>query len=185
MICFIDFETTGIDIFRDEPIEFGAVLVDYELKVIKEFSSKISIKKSVYLTKRAYNIHNISIEELNNAPTPKEVTNGFFNEFGTDFRLSGWNISFDVSFLRKLCHKNGMMVKYNKINHRHIDIQSLCFLANELNVVENENTSLTDWVNFFGFKRSNNHSAAEDAKLTLKVYKELLNLFRERIILIK
>ena len=125
MICFIDFETTGIDVFRDEPIEFGAVLVDNEMKIINEFSSKISTNKNVYLTKRAFNIHNISIKDLNNAPKPKEVISNFFNEFRTDYRLSGWNINFDVSFLRKLCHKNGMMVMYNKINHRHIDIQLL------------------------------------------------------------
>jgi DNA polymerase-3 subunit epsilon len=181
MICFIDFETTGIDVFRDEPIEFGAVLVDYNLKIENEFSSKISIKKSVYLTKRAFNIHNISIEDLDKSPSQKEVVNKFFNKFGTDFRLGGWNLSFDVSFLRKICHKNGMMVRYNKINHRHIDTQSLGFLAAELGLVEQSNNSLNDWVNYFGFKRRNNHSALEDAKLTFEVYKELLCLFRKRL----
>jgi|SRR5690554_5542348 len=178
MICFIDFETTGIDVFRDEPIEFGAVLVDSKMKIINEFSSKVSINKSVYLTKRAFNIHNISIEKLYDAPNPKEVMNRFFYQFGTDYRLSGWNISFDVSFMRKLCHKNGMMVKYNKINHRHIDIQSLCYLAVELELIKQNNNSLNDWINYFGLKRSRNHSAIEDAKLTFEVYKKLLDLFR-------
>lgn len=182
MICFIDFETTGIDVFRDEPIEFGAILVDDELKIIKQYSSKIAINKSVYRTKRAFNIHNISFEDLENAPKPKEVINNFFKEFGTDYRLSGWNINFDVSFLRKLCHKNGMMVKYNKINHRHIDTQSLAFLATELGLVEINKNSLSDWVNFFGFERSNIHTAVEDAELTFKVYKELLNFFRKQLV---
>lgn len=181
MICFIDFETTGIDVFRDEPIEFGAVLVDYNLKIKNEFSSKISINKRVYLTKRALNIHNISLEDLDKSPSQKEVINKFFNEFGTDFRLGGWNTSFDVSFLRKICHKNGMMVKYNKINHRHIDIQSLGFLAIELGLVEYGKNSLNDWVNYFGLIRSNNHSAVEDAKLTFHVYEKLLNLFKTRL----
>ena len=142
MICFIDFETTGIDVFRDEPIEFGAILVNNKMKIINEFSSKVSINKSVYLTKRAFNIHNISNEKLKDAPNPKDVINKFFNEFGTDYRFSGWNISFDVSFFRKLCHKNGMMVKYNKINHRHIDTQSLGFLAIELGLLEQDRKSV-------------------------------------------
>lgn len=181
MICFIDFETTGIDVFRDEPIEFGAVLVDPDFKIINELSSKIALKKSVYLTKRAYNIHNISIEELKGSPSQSDVIDKFFNEFGTDFRLSGWNTSFDISFLRKICHRNGMMVKYNKINHRHIDTQSLGFLAVELGLVKQSQNSLNDWVNYFGFIRSENHSALEDAKLTFEVYKELLYLFRSKI----
>lgn len=181
MICFIDFETTGIDVFRDEPIEFGALLVDDKMEIVNEFSSKISTNKSVYLTKRAFKIHNISSEEINNAPNPKEVINNFFNEFGTDYRLSGWNISFDVSFLRKLCHKNGMMVNYNKINHRHIDVQSFGYLAIELGLIAHNNNSLNDWINYFGYKRSMNHSAIEDVKLTFRVYKELLTTFRTRV----
>lgn len=181
MICFIDFETTGIDVFRDEPIEFGAILVDCNLEIENEFSSKISINKSVYLTKRAFNIHNISKEDIDNSPNQEEVINKFFNQFGTDFRLGGWNTSFDVSFLRKICHKNGMMVSYNKINHRHVDTQSLGFLAVELVLVEHSKNSLNDWVNYFGFNRRNNHSALEDAKLTFEIYKELLHLFRKRL----
>lgn len=182
MICFIDFETTGIDVFRDEPIEFGAILVDFDLNVKNEFSSKIYLRDSVYLTKRAYKIHNISAEALNNAPNQKEVLIDFFNDFGTDYRLGGWNINFDVSFLRKMCHKNGMMVRYNKINHRHIDVQSLAFLAVELGLVKRDTDSLSDWVDFFGLKRMSNHSALEDAKLTFQVYKELLNIFRVKLI---
>ena len=182
MICFIDFETTGIDVFRDEPIEFGAILVDSNLDIKKEFLSKISVRKSVYLTKRAFNIHNISIGDLDNVPTQHDVINRFFNEFGTDYRLSGWNTNFDVSFLRKMCYKNGMMIKYNKINYRHIDIQSLAFLAVKLGLVKQSENSLDDWVNYFGLKRKINHSALEDAKLTLQIYKELLGIFRANLI---
>src|SRR5690606_27212173 len=128
-----------------------------------QFSSKMSINRSVYLTKMVFSIHNISIEDLDKSPNQKEVINKFFIEFGTDFRLGGWNTSFDVSFLRKICHKNGMMVSYNKINHRHIDTQSLGFLAVELGLVAQSKNSLNDWVNWFGFTRRNNHSAVEDA----------------------
>lgn len=182
MICFIDFETTGIDVFRDEPVEFGAVLVDSNLNIKNEFLSRISIQKNVYLTKRALNIHQLSFEDLVDAPNQKEVVNQFFKEFGTDYKLAGWNTNFDVSFLRKMCHKSGMMIKYNKINYRHIDIQSLAHLAVELGLVKQRNTSLDDWVNFFGYNRRDNHSALEDAKLTFLIYKELLSVFRANII---
>lgn len=181
MICFIDFETTGVDIFRDEPIEFGALLVNDQLEIINEYASKITLEKSVYLTKRAYNIHNISIEDLKDAPSQKEVIDDFFSVIGTDYRLGGWNISFDVSFLRKICHKNGRMFNYNKINHRHIDVQSLCFLAKNLNLVPVNNNSLSDWIVYFNLKRSVYHSAIEDAKFTFKVYQKILILFQDKL----
>lgn len=181
MICFVDFETTGIDIFRDEPIEIGAVLVDENLTIKKEYSSKIAINKSVYLTKRAFKIHNISSEEASQSRLPKEVMVDFFQSLGTDYRFGGWNINFDVSFFRKLCHKSGLMVKYNKINHRHLDIQTIGFLTNQLGLLPTNQNSLSDWIQYFGLKRGSYHSALEDSKLTLEVYKSLLSILKVQI----
>ena len=177
-ICFIDFETTGIDVFRDEPIEFGAVLVNENLEVLNKFCSKIKINKSVYLKKSAFNIHNIELSDLSNAPNQKEVLMGFYDSFGTDYRLAGWNISFDVTIFRRMCNKNAKMIDYNKINHRHIDVQSLNFLANQLSLFPKQLNSLSDVSNFYSLTRSKNHSALEDALLTLEVYKKLFFLFK-------
>ncbi len=179
MICFIDFETTGIDVFRDEPIEIGAILVDESFTIRNEFSSRITLKKSTYFSKRAFKINNIALDDLSNSPTQKAVIDNFFNEFGTDFRFAGWNISFDVSFFRKLCHNNSMMVKYNKINHRHIDVQTLSYLINELDILSVKNESLSDWVKYFNLNRNHFHSALEDAKLTFEVYKNMLKLLKK------
>ena len=41
LLCFIDFETTGINVFEDEPIEFGAVLTNERLEVVDSFCSRI------------------------------------------------------------------------------------------------------------------------------------------------
>lgn len=180
-MCFIDFETTGIDVFRDEPLEFGAVLVNDNLDVIKEFHSKISPSNKVYLTKRAFNIHSLTIEELKDFPTQKEVAIDFFKDFGTDYRFAGWNISFDVSFMRKICHKNGLMRQFNLINHRHIDTQTIGFLATELEIVSFHSKSLNDWVDFFGLVRGTKHSALEDARLTLEVHRQIFKRFKSYI----
>lgn len=48
MICFIDFETTGIDVFRDEPIDFGAVLVDFNLTIKNEFLKDLYKQKCLF-----------------------------------------------------------------------------------------------------------------------------------------
>ena len=41
-ICFIDFETTGIDFFKDQPLELGALLVNKDLEIIEKFHSLIA-----------------------------------------------------------------------------------------------------------------------------------------------
>ena len=181
MFCFIDFETTGVDIFRDEPIEFGAILCDKDLKIIRQFSSLISLEKKINIKKAAFAIHKINSNDLLSSPKSKAVLDNFFNEFGVDYRFVGWNINFDVSFFRKLCHKNGMMIRYNKINHRHIDVQSICFLANKLKLFPMQLSCLSQVAEYFKIERSEKHSALEDAIITFKVYSNLLTLFKSRL----
>jgi DNA polymerase III subunit epsilon len=180
-ICFIDFETSGINVFRDEPMEIGAILVNDDFTIVSEFHSYIKPSKKYYIRKTAFDIHNISFTNLLNEPEQKEVLNTFFDSFGTDYRFGGWNISFDVSFFRKMCSKNGMMVKYNKINHHHLDVQSINILANQLKLFPAELSSLSQIADHFNIKRKIKHSAIEDAIITMKVYKELLNLFEVKL----
>lgn len=181
-ICFIDFETTGIDVFRDMPLEFGAVLMNEDYTIAKEINTRIRMEKKVYLTKTALGIHNITLESTTDSPTQKEILLNFFSNFGTEYRFAGWNINFDVSFFRKMCNKNGFMVNYNKINHRHLDVQTINYCANQLKLFPNENLSLSQVAEFFNIKRSHRHSALEDARITMEVYIRLLELFKSKLL---
>ena len=180
-ICFIDFETSGIDVFRDAPLQFGAVLINSDFKIINTYNTYINNEKKIRINKSAFKIHDIVSDSLVNAPTQKEVLEDFFDKFGTNFRFGGWNINFDVSFFRRMCNQNGMMVTYKKINHRHIDVQSLNFLANELGLFPQKLNSLSDIANFFEFKRSTKHIAYEYALLTSKVFETLFNFYKMKI----
>lgn len=180
-ICFIDFETTGIDVFKDSPIDFGAVLVDHNLEIIKTFQSLIYPRNKRQFRSSAIKTHGIRLEDLSSAPDQNEVLSSFFNEFGTEYMFAGWNINFDVSFFRGMCHHQNKMKLYNSINHRHIDIQSLNFFAKQLKVVDSDINSLSDLSNYFNINRSIKHSALEDAKITLLVYRNLLQLFKNKI----
>ena len=180
-ICFIDFETTGIDVFEDEPIEFGAVLVNEHLEIINTFFSRIKPSPERVITASAFKIHNISLKNLQDSPSQQEVLKNFFDTIGTNFRLAGWNIGFDITFFRRICHDNNMMDRYNKVNHRHIDIQSLNYLANALGMLSSKTRSLSDLASYYHFERSVKHSALEDAQLAFLVYKRLLSDFSSKI----
>jgi DNA polymerase III epsilon subunit-like protein len=175
-ICFIDFETTGIDIFKDSPIEIGCVLVSEEGEILKEFHSYIKPRNNRVFSASSKNIHGMNKELLENAKSQQDVLIEFFNNMGTDYRFSGWNINFDVSFFRSMCHYNNMMREYNKIHHRHIDVQSIVFYLKEKNLLPNELKSLYDLINYFNLKRNIKHNAMEDAELTFQVYQRLMSL---------
>lgn len=177
-ICFIDFETTGIDVYRDFPIQLGALLVDEKLNSIKKFSSFIKLPTSKSISSDSKVIHKLTHEKLKDAPTAKSVIKQFYNTVGYDYCLAGWNISFDIPFLRILSSKYDMMHIYNKINYRHIDVQTICQLASRLSLINDNVKSLDDCIIYFGLNRSQAHDALQDSELTLEVFRRLLLLFK-------
>jgi len=175
-ICFIDFETTGINVFHDKPIQLGAILVDKNLKIIKKFSSDIRIPNNFKISESAKKIHGKTNKDLENAPSTKDLLSNFFSTIGTNYRFAGWNINFDVAFMRKLCNDNNFMEEYNLINHRHIDVQSIAFYLKNKNLINQDLNSLSDYANLLDIKRNNNHYALEDANICLEVYKYIISL---------
>ena len=175
-ICFIDFETTGSNLFEDDPIQIGAFLVDWSNSKEVEFESNIRPSKNAVNTQKAFQIHHIDIFELKEEPTAKEVLSRFFKKIGTNYCFAGWNISFDVPFFRKICYENNFQKEFNLINYRHIDVQSICKTLNYLGIVEKNLNSLTDFSNHFGIPRSKKHRALEDAIITYHVFCKALQM---------
>lgn len=180
-ICFIDFETSGIDVYEDSPIEIGAVLVDITGNLISEFHSYIKPRVEADFSEEAIKVHGLNKRDLINAPNQNDVLENFFNTLGDDFKFGGWNIDFDISFFKSMCHHSHKIDLYNKIDHRHIDVQSINFFMNELNFYSSQVISLSDLCNYFSLDRNQKHNALEDAKLTSKVYFQLKKLFEERL----
>jgi len=173
--CFIDLETTGSDYTNDYPVQIGAILVKIgNFEIIKGYSSLINIPKGVIISKKAKEIHGLKKEDIKNAPKPKKVLKDFFNEFGTDYAFAGWNVCFDVSFFRKICIENGFNNQYKEINFHHLDVQSVAKYLKIKGNIEGE-ISLRNLCKTYNLKRSENHDALEDAKLSLEVLKRLCN----------
>jgi DNA polymerase III subunit epsilon len=175
-VCIIDFETSGIDVFKDNPIEMGCILINNEGEKIGDFHSYIKPNSKRNFSAESKKVHGLNEIDLINAPSQDEVLNSFFEIIGTDYRFAGWNIGFDVSFFRRMCHVNNRMKLYNSINHRHIDIQSILYYLVLQDILPKNLKSLDDLIVFFGLKRNSNHSAIEDAELTTKVYKRLISI---------
>ncbi|WP_027385163.1 3'-5' exonuclease [Chryseobacterium gregarium] len=174
MICFIDFETTGIDVFKDRAIEIGAILVNENLQIVNEYHSYINPDFKRKFKASAIKTHGIeSSEQLKQQPLEKDVVDLFFNNFGTDYCFCSWNISFDVTFFRRMCHRNSRMKDFNKINYRHLDLQSIMKYYNDMNKVSIGSNSLDNNLNILNIKRSKKHTALEDSKHLLELYKYL------------
>jgi DNA polymerase-3 subunit epsilon len=98
----LDFETTGLDVTKDEPIQIGIVTLDENGNVKEKFQSLIKPnKKNDELKHIVGFITGLSITDLESAPTRDEVLPQIQKYFDEDTIVIGHNIKFDLDFLEK------------------------------------------------------------------------------------
>lgn len=98
----LDFETTGLDITKDEPIQIGIVTLDENGNVKDKFQSLIKPNKKTDELKHIVGfITGLSITDLESAPTRDEVLPQILKFFDEDTIVIWHNIKFDLDFLEK------------------------------------------------------------------------------------
>ena len=98
----LDFETTGLDLQNDEPIQIGIVECDAQGNFIAGFQSLIRTSKPTKELKTIVGyITGISADALQDAPTPAELEPELQQFFWSNTILVGHNIAFDIHFLKK------------------------------------------------------------------------------------
>jgi DNA polymerase III epsilon subunit-like protein len=99
---WLDFETTGLDINKDEPIQIGIIEFDGEGKIIGEYQSLIKPNKKTDELKHIVGfVTGLSISELESAPTREEILVQIAQFFWENSIIIWHNITFDLDFLNK------------------------------------------------------------------------------------
>ena len=97
---WLDFETTGLDVTKDEPIQIGLVELDCDGKVIDSFQSLIKPNKKTDELKHIVGfITGLSISDLENAPRREAVLPQIEKFFGENTVVVWHNVGFDMDFL--------------------------------------------------------------------------------------
>jgi len=164
-VLVIDVESTGLDPTKHSCIEIGAVLMDEELNIVDEYSSLIAPIPGTEVNPESMAVNKISMEELKTAPDYKTVIEEFhkrFGEGGSIPTISGWNVWFDVAFLRGLYEKMGRQWPFG---HRFLDLQSVAQFFSGFQGVSLE--KLVDSL----LQEKQTHRAIDDTRHTAKVLK--------------
>jgi DNA polymerase III alpha subunit (gram-positive type) len=97
-----DFETTGLDLKKDEPIQFGLVKYDKDFNIIDKYSTYIKPRKKISELKNIVSfITGLKLEDLKNAPYIERVLPEIKKFFDSNTVLVGQNIEFDYNVLKK------------------------------------------------------------------------------------
>ena len=97
-----DFETTGLDTKKDEPIQLGIVQFDHTFQIIDTFQSLIQPKKTIKELKEIVRfVTGFQLEDLETAPSMEDILPEIQKYFLTNTVVIGHNIWFDLAMLNK------------------------------------------------------------------------------------
>lgn len=158
----IDLETTGLQHSTDEILELGAIRVE-EGAPVEEFSKLVkgnkiipsSVIELTHITQEMREKQGLSLEESLRA----------FIEFVGKDLLVGYNISFDMDFLRIACKQCGFPILANRC----LDLQNVA----RRKVRGLPNWKLTTVAEHFSIPVKAAHRALEDCRLAYAVYCKL------------
>lgn len=162
-ILVIDVETTGLNPSRHACIEVGAVLLNTELVPIGEFTSMVAPWAGAEIVERALAVSGISRDAFLNARRFSEVIEDFditFCKKGEMPIIAGWNVWFDVSFIRNLYERANLAWPFG---HRFVDVQSVSAFFSKIHPSSQEK-AIRDLLG-----ETQCHRALADAKHTARI----------------
>ncbi len=169
--AFIDIETTGLNLLRNEIIEIGCVLTTPELVVLEEFELKIKPEHIETADPAALKVNHYDENEWKDARSFKDAMN-ILREKVQDCIMVGHNVAFDAGFLEYAFNKTGIS---NTMHYHKLDTVSVAW-AKLHRDPELEHFSLRELCLRFGITNEHAHTALSDARATYELYKKLMEL---------
>ncbi len=169
--AFLDIETTGLNLIKNEIIEIGCVVTTPELKVIEEFELKIKPERIEDADPVSLKIsHYDSLSWADSISLKKGMK--ILADKVKDCIMVGQNVAFDSGFLEYAFSKTGVL---NSMHYHKLDTISIAW-AKLHNSPDIDHFSLRELCLHFGIKNENAHTALSDARATFELYKKLMSL---------
>lgn len=176
--CVLDVETTGLDPSRDEVVEIAAVRYssDQEVRRFQSLLRPAVLTGGRLISMESELLTGITEDMLVDAPESAAVLCSFL-DFAGDLPVLGYNVSFDLSFLRE----GG-----RRYLGRPYDPDTLDVLRLARKLYRLERYRLKDMLALFGLTNERAHRALTDVYATADVYvklkEEALRQFRHEAV---
>ena len=165
--CYIDTETTGLEVRQHEIIEV-AIITEHPSGQVERWSTKIAPERIENAHPRALQINGYCALAWEDAPSASDVA-GDMSRMLTDAVVVGHNVAFDVAFLDALFRANG-------INHRwyHRAMVDTVTLTREHLIPTGLGSASVDNVRrWWGWSLDKSHTALKDAEDCRRLFHEL------------
>ena len=174
-LAFVDIETTGFDVEKQEIIEIGVVIVNQNNgvlgDVVEEFEIKIQPEKIENADPEALSINGYNEADWMFAVSLKQAME-LFAEKTKDAIFVAHNVAFDYAFIAKAFATTGVE---NKMFYAKMDTISFAY-AKFHKQEDAPRMSLKALCEYFGIENERAHTALADTRATVEVYRKLLEM---------
>ena len=166
-LCFFDLETTGINITKDRIVEIAILKLYPDEKIEKKVWL---VNPEMPIPKEVSEIHGITDDKVENAPTFKEISKTIYN-FVNGCDLAGYNSDrFDIPLLMEELLRSE--IEFSTKDLKTIDVQTIFHKM--------EKRNLTAALKFYCNKKLENaHSAMNDTQATYDVLMSQLDRYKD------
>ncbi|MEJ0002264.1 MAG: 3'-5' exonuclease [bacterium] len=170
-LAFIDIETTGLNVTKNEIIEIGCVIVTPDFGLVEEFDLKIKPEHIEHADPVALKVNHYHPKDWVFAYTLKEAMQIFADKVKNCIMV-GQNVAFDSGFLEYAFIQTGIK---NSMHYHKLDTISMVW-AKLHREPDLEHFSLRELCARFDIVNENAHTALSDARATFELYKKLMSL---------
>ena len=188
-VLWLDVETTGLDCRKHGLREVGFII---EIDGVEVDKGVFKINPFTYTTKDveidayALEISKVSIEDLKSYDRVsycfKELMNKLVkyvnvNDKNDCFVIAGYNVAFDIGFIKEWFKEMGLLDSYKDLFHyKSLDVFPLVFALRHLGLNIAENDKLETMCNYFDIQ-IDAHNALSDIEATKKLYELICEKF--------
>lgn len=177
-LFWFDVETTGLDPVRNDIIQI-ACIVEVERQVKDTFYRNLSPWNISNVDMKALAINNLTIDQLRTFNAPATVFAELVNFLGKyidpynkkdKFIAAGYNVGFDVGFLREFFKKSGSTFFGSYFDYKSLDVYALVLADVILKRRDYPNHKLTTMTAAYGVEQKNAHDALCDIQATRDLF---------------
>ena len=188
-VLWLDVETTGLDCRKHGLREVGFII---EIDGVEVDKGVFKINPFTYTTKDvviddyALEISKVSIEDLKSYDRvsycfkelmKKLVKYVNVNDKNDCFVIVGYNVAFDIGFIKEWFKEMGLQDSYKDLFHyKSLDVFSIVFALRHIGLNSAENDKLETMCNYFGIGIEA-HNALSDIEATKKLYELICEKF--------
>ncbi len=169
-ILLVELETTGPDTEKDSIIQLGAVLLDKDNLLEKDFFNatvRVSLLENT-ISKHAAML-GITFDDMRKSPKILDTLKKFTEQFDKPILLASHNVT-NLFFLRQAYRKSFIPFEFDS---HVLELWTLSYIYTLTNGIKKMPTLYT-LLDHFGMKLKNEHSALEKARAEAEIFRKII-----------